>query len=155
MSNLIVKEILISYINNNKKDVRIFGDKFVEKNKDKCKIYYNNKERELVSHIINEETINNNIIKIYLRIYKDIDDVSYMFDSCESLLSFTDISKYINTLLFIDINHMFSGCKSLSSLPDISKWKTNKVSDMSYTFKDCESLSSLPDISNWNIIVNH
>ena len=50
MSNLNVKEILISYINNNKKNVRIFGDKFVEKNKDKCKIYYNNKEREFFTY---------------------------------------------------------------------------------------------------------
>ena len=94
MINLNVKEILISYINNNKKNIRIFGDKFVEKNKDKCKIYYNDKERELDTHIINEEFLSNNKIEIYLRIYQDITDMSYMFDSCESLLSFTEISNY-------------------------------------------------------------
>ena len=53
MNNINIKEFLIVYINENKENLRIFGDKFVEKNKDKCKIYYNYKERELVTYIIN------------------------------------------------------------------------------------------------------
>ena len=150
MSILNIKEFSMTYINN-KKDLRIFGDIFVEKNKDKCKIYYNGKERELVSIINKKELISNNVIKIYLRIYKDITDMSYMFDSCEYLTSFDDISKYTNAILFTNLNCMFKGCKSLNSLPDISKWNTNNVTDMSYIFHGCESLSSIPDISKWNI----
>ena len=52
MKNLNIKEFSMTYIKKNKEDIRIFGDKFVEKNKDKCKIYYNDKERELDTHII-------------------------------------------------------------------------------------------------------
>ena len=50
MSNLNKKEFLITYINK-KDDIRMFGNRFVAKNKDKCIIYYNGKERELVSFI--------------------------------------------------------------------------------------------------------
>ena len=98
----------------------------------------------------NKEIIIYNKIEIYLRIYQDIIDMSYMFDNCESLSSFTDISKNNNTLIFTNLCHMFTGCKLLSSLSDISKWKTNNVTDMSYIFYSCESLSCLPDISKWN-----
>ena len=97
-----VKEINIIYLN--KYILRIFGDKFVENNKDKCKIIYNDKEIEINSYIINKESIKNNNIELRLRIYKDISNISYMFYRCEYL----------------------------KALPDISKLITNKVIDMSY-----------------------
>ena len=50
-----------------------------------------------------------------------------------------------------NMSYMFKGCSSLLSLPDISKWNTNKVTSMSMMFLECTSLSSLPDISKWNI----
>ena len=48
------------------------------------------------------------------------------------------------------MSRMFDSCESLSSLPDISKWNTNNVKGMSEMFYNCVSLSSLPDISKWN-----
>ena len=41
------------------KKIRIFGDLFVENNKDKCKIIYKGKEEEIKSYI-EIENINNN-----------------------------------------------------------------------------------------------
>ena len=49
-----------------------------------------------------------------------------------------------------DMNNIFNSCSSLLSLPNISKWNTNNVTDISYMFNWCSSLSSLPDISKWN-----
>ena len=63
------QEILIKYKNNKEDKIKIFGDTFVKNNKDKCKIYYNDVEQELVSYINNKNN-NNDMIEIILRIYK-------------------------------------------------------------------------------------
>ena len=114
-------EIILRY-KNEKEEIRIFGDKFAENNKNNCKIIYNGKEEEL-KVIIKKENDKKNFVEIKLRIFKDI----------------------------INMSCMFSNCKSLSSLPDISKWNTNNVNNMSEMFSGCSSLSSFPDISKWNI----
>ena len=127
----------------------IFGDTFVENNHDKCKIFYNWKEQKLKSSILIEDSNANDKIEINLIVYKEITNMSYMFENCSSLLSLPDISK-LNTNNVNDISFMFYDCSSLLSLPDISKWNTNKVTNMNYMFAYCSSLSSLPDISKWN-----
>ena len=43
--------------NNNEKEIKIFGEIFVDNNKDKCKIIHNNKEYDLNSKF-NVENIN-------------------------------------------------------------------------------------------------
>ena len=52
-----------------------------------------------------------------------------------------------------DMSYIFDGCSSLLSLPDISKWNTNNITDMSDMFYECSSLISLPDISKWILII--
>ena len=96
--------------------------KFVENNKDKCKIIYDNKEYELKEEL---EIKNKNESILYIK-----------------LLNINNIT---------NIGYMFYGCSSLSSLPDISKWNTNNVTNIGYMFVRCSSLSSLPNISKWNI----
>ena len=136
------------------KDIRIFGDEFVENNKDKCKIIINGNEFELVTHInINKKQLNNNkIFEIKLKGIKQITNASSMFDYVlddeTPLFSLPDISKW-NTLNVTDMSNMFRNCQSLLSLPDISKWNTQNVTDMSNMF-GCILLTSIPDISNWN-----
>ena len=46
-----------------------------------------------------------------------------------------------------NVSYLFFGCTSLVSLPDISKWSTNFINNMSYMFSKCDSLISLPDLS--------
>ena len=149
-------EIIIQYKIDDIKDskeIRIFGDKFVENNKDKCKIIINGNEFDLTSHLdINENQLNNNIFEIKLKGIRNITNMSYMFneyDDSMPLSSLPDISKW-NTSNVIDMKNMFRGCSLLSSLPDISKWNTANVTNMSGMFWGCISLSSLPDISKWN-----
>ena len=58
-------KIKIIYHNKDKeKEIKIFGDKFVENNKDKCKIFYNNKEYDLTAKF-NVENINQLEIELY------------------------------------------------------------------------------------------
>ena len=121
-----LNEMTIIYkIDKNKEKLKIFGDDFVKNNKNNCYLLINGKKIDLCSEInINEEQKENLEIKL------------------------------IETKIITDMNSMFNSCSSLQSLPDISKWDTKNVTDMSYMFKGCSSLQSLPDISIWDINKN-
>jgi len=144
-------EINITYNIKNENDVHIFGKKFVENNKDKCKIVFENKEYELNEYFKIKNYTSNKLkkLQIQLKYLNNVTNMHCIFQNCTSLSSLSDISKWnINNVT--NMKEMFSSCTSLSSLPDISKWNTNNVTDMSYMFSGCSLLSSLPDISKWN-----
>ena len=133
---------------------KIFGEKFVENNKNKCKMIINEKEEELCSYY-NIEKIEKKVLKIKLKGINNINDMSYMFCGCESLLSIIGFDNW-NTYNINDMSYLFYQCSSLVDISDISKWKTNNVKDMSFMFLGCSSLINIPDISKWNIDkVNH
>ena len=118
---------------------RIFGEKFVENNKDKCIMIINDKEY-ILSTDINKAIIKNESFEIKLKEIETITDMSYMFSNCENL---PDISKW-DTFNVKNMSYMFSNCENL---PDISKWDTSNVTNMSYMFYQCKNI---PDISQWN-----
>ena len=99
-------------------------------------------------------TTENNFFDINLSTFtifsSKINNMSYMFYECNSLISLPDISDWI-TENVTDMSNLFYGCNSLMSLPDISKWNTINVKDMSKMFYQCNSLLVIPDISKWNI----
>jgi len=176
-------EITIQYkINNNiiknmfGSDIKIFGQIFVDNNKEKCKIIINEKEEELKSIIKSKDIIRMDILTIKLKGINNITDISYMFEGCNSLIYIFGIKNwntskvvnmshmladcsdnkylpeelsFLNTENVMNLNGIFSNCKNLELLPDISKWKTDKVEDMSNMFYKCSQLKSLPDISKW------
>ena len=121
----------------NKENIKIFGEKFVENNRNICKIIIDNKEYE-ISVKYNIKNYNKNKLEIKLKGINKINDMSDMFANCSSLLSLPDISKWNNNKVN-DMSHMFYGCSSLLSLPDISKWNINNVNNMSDMFADCSS----------------
>jgi len=137
---------------NDKKEIRIFGEKFVENNGDKTKIVIENKEYDLMEYFNINNYIKNKISQLQIKLedINNIRNMSYMFSNCTSLISLPDISE-MNTNYVTDMSYMFRNCSSLSSLPNISKWNTKNVTNMSGMFCDCSSLSSLPDISKWDI----
>ena len=142
-------EIIIKYkIDKIKKEINIFGEKFVNNNKNNYILIYDGNEYEL-SVKLNIKNVGNKTIEVKLKEIKNVTNMESMFSGCSSLLSLTDISKW-NTSNVTNMRSMFLGCSSLSSLPDISKWNTFNVKDMGFMFYDCSSLSSLPDISKWN-----
>ena len=132
------------------KRIKIFGKKFVENNKNKCKIKIKEKIIELNEYYeINENEKKNEYLDILLIGINNVKDMSYMFYNCSSLSSLPDISKW-NTSNVNNMSSMFYNCSSLSSLPDISKWNISNVNNMSYMFSRCSSLLSIPEISKWD-----
>ena len=144
-------EISIDYKINGIKEIKLFGDKFVENNKKKCHINIEGKEYELCSIFNIDENKNNYIkgdtLKIKLKGINNITDMNSIFKDCSSLLS-SDIYKW-NTKNITNMSGIFCNCEHLTYLPDISQWDTRNVTDMSSMFLDCKSLLSLPDISKW------
>ena len=170
-----IDEINIIYKVTNK-EVKLFNESFIKKNKNNCKLIINEKEQELkekynfglfsskkdtlkvilkgITNIINAADMFDNCKSLLALpdIYKwdtsNITNMAWMFSNC-SLLSLPNISKW-NISNVVNTNHMFYGCSLLESLPDISEWDTSNVKDMSHLFRNCKKLSSLPDISKWN-----
>ena len=143
------EDIIVYKIDKNKKETKIFGDSFVEYYKDMCKIecegnIYDLKEYFDTTNLKNQEKLEIKLIGI-----ENIDDMSFMFHNCTSLLYLPDVSKW-DTSKVSDMKYMFYNCSSLAFLPDISKWNTSQVSDMSYMFYNCSTFEYLPDISGWN-----
>ena len=96
--------------------IRIFGDEFVWRNKNKCKIIINNEEKDLCNFIDTTNILlNNNILEITL----------------------------IKTKNIINISHMFDNCNLLKTISDFSEWGTKNVTDISYLFYGCENLINL------------
>ena len=130
-----------------KYEIKLFGEKFIENNKNNCKIIIDNKDQDLIEYLkINK---NEKILKIKLKEIKTITNMSYMLSYCNSLTSLPDISNW-NTSNVTNMSYMFYYCSSLKSLPDISKWNTNNVTNMNTMFQECNQLISIPDISKWN-----
>ena len=144
-------EIEIIYDVKGQNEIRIFGNTFVNNNKDICKIVFGNNEYNLVEHFKIKDYTNENLTELHikLRYIKNITDISCMFKYCKSLISIIDLYK-LNLEEISSTSNMFFECSSLISLSDISIWNTDNIKDMSYMFHKCSSLTSLPDISKWN-----
>ena len=133
----------------NKNQIKIFGKKFVENNKNNCYLLVNGKQNELSQYLILNEDSKSDFLHIKLIEKETITNMSDMFYNCTSLNTLPDISEW-DTKNVNNMSYMFSGCRELISLLDISKWNTENVTTMSYMFSNCISLKTLPDISKWN-----
>ena len=123
-----------------------------------------NKSQQININIIDETSLNN------------LENVAYMLDSCENLISCTLPNMSMSKVR--DMSYMFYGCELLPTLNsniadwdvsnverimymfyccecltelNLSKWKiSNKVTNMAYMFYECKKLQSL-DLSNWDV----
>ena len=88
MSEKDISEINIIYDIKKENKIRIFGSKFVENNRNKCKMIIDNKEYEIIEKYNNKNYKNNNSkLKITLKGIDKVTNMSYMFYECSSLLS--------------------------------------------------------------------
>ena len=143
-------DITIVYnINKGEDKVKIFGSNFVKNNINNCKIIYQNREYELKEYF-EDFSKSDSKLQIKLTEINNIQDTSYMFYECTSLISLPDIEKW-NTEFITSMRCMFFGCSSIVSLPGISKFNMEYVENMSWMFSGCTSLTNLPDISKWKI----
>ena len=100
-----------------KENIKLFDEYFIKNNKDKCFLLINNKIHELYGEYkFNKKEKN---IKIKLIEESNIENMSFMFYNCKSLLS-VDMSKWnINKVKNLDC--IFLGCSSLYILSDYIK----------------------------------
>ena len=144
-------EITIIYNIENKEEIKIFDDTFINNNKSKCNLIIDGQKKELCSRLkINQNQNKENLLIIKLQGIQNVINMSKMFSNCLSLISLPDISSW-NTNNVTDMSGLFFST-SLKSTPDISGWNTSNVTNMSYMFGNCSTLKSLPDISSWNTI---
>ena len=145
-------KITIKYksIDHNKTKIKIFGEKFVEKNKKYYNIIINGKQKELQTYLNFTDIKYKKEFKIQLFDTNGKNkNLSFMFCDCSSLLLLKIKNKW-NIDNVIDMRRMFYGCESLEELPDISNWNTKNVNNMSGLFYGCKALKGLPDISKWD-----
>jgi len=157
---------------NNKNKIKILGKEFIDKNKDKGSIIYNNYEFELKEYFdIDINDNNKNTIKFILCLGKNINDISYLFNQCYLLITieYYNINYEIEknkkskkrTLENDSFNFYESYSESLSEISEKSNTYENEnkntisssfseLIDISFMFYGCNSLISIPDISKWN-----
>ena len=87
-----VDEIKIIYKIKEDKKIRIFGDEFVENNKQNCKIKIHNKIKELTAFYIIDESNENDKLIIQLIGIKKIKNMSYIF---------TNVNHYYHCQIFL------------------------------------------------------
>ena len=143
MSEEDISEINIIYKINKRKTIKkisvnIFGKKFVENNKNICKMIIDNNEYK-ISTKYEVKNYNSNKLKIILKGINNITDMSYMFYDCSCLSSLPDISIW-DTSDVNNMSYMFYNCSFLRSFSDISKWDTSNVTNMSHMFYNCSFL---------------
>ena len=143
-------EMTINYSIGDYEYIRIFSKKFVENNKNNCKIIVNGKDEIDLCEYIDKNNLKskNKTLEIKLIEKKTITDMSYMFLDCRRLTFIENLNW--NTIKVNDMSYMFSSCLNLQFLPDISNWNTSNVTNMKGMFELCISLSSIPDISQWD-----
>ena len=145
-----MEDIVLEYNIKYKSQVKIFGDKFIEKNKNNCKIIINKKTEDIRDlYRVTLDDKKSDFLSIRLILNNKITDISYLFYNCSSLSSILGIEKWTFSNI-TEMNCIFFNCSSLLSLPDISKWDTSNIKKMDSIFYNCSSLLSLPDISKWN-----
>ena len=129
----------------------LFGETFVEKNRNNCKIIINEKEYEIKRAInvkeFREYGINKDD-KILGAILKggNIEYMSFMFLDCTSLIE-VDLSLF-NSQNIKNVYGMFSNCRNLAKV-NFSSFNTKNVVNMGSMFYSCRSLTKL-DLSSFD-----
>ena len=155
------KYIMFYEIQENNDFIRILGEEFVRKNKNKGKIIYKNKKYYLRGLFKLKNVIEGNL-KILIALSKDCYNKSFMFKDCLSLIQIKfkdnfynreDISFKEKNKLLMELNHS-EETENIRSIDnnienDFFKWNT-KISSMNEIFSNCSSLLSIPDISGWD-----
>ena len=147
---------------------RILGRKYIKKNKNKCRIIYQNKKYKLRDYFEElEKNYNpeiNDIIKLKIILYTDTLDMSQMFYGCYHLTSISECH-IDNSDLFLlketkvkDLINSYNINDNDKNIDTNQKWNNFsfyrkpiiKPCNMPYMFAGCISLISMPDISKWD-----
>ena len=142
-----------------KEEIQIFGEEFVEKNRNKCSLIYKDKEFPFqkyffVKDIDNEDKCNKKI-EILLLEYEDITDRSFMFTDCyllEELISFKDYYEELKELSENIENYLededikekiYSNCGFFEKKAEF--YDSNNTSDINSLFESLSTISIKDD----------
>ena len=146
---------IIYRINKNAKIIKIFGETFVNNNKNICSIFYNS-ERYNLTEYISVEKYESELLEIKLVGIKEVKNMEGLFENCTSLISLPDISEW-KTDNVINMRCLFYGCISLYSPKDYNINKMpNEVDDLlesskkSNNNKKNDSFGNYPQIKGKN-----
>ena len=114
--NLIEKKepIIIEYINDGTKKIKLFSKIFVKNNKKNCSVEIEGKRLELIEDY--EFKTKEKKVRVKWNT-NNVSDVSYLFYGYKYLLSLPDISQW-NTNKVKNMKALFYNCKSLTNIPD-------------------------------------
>ena len=146
--------MIMIYIYQKNKSIKLFSDKFVNRYKKNCYLIYNDKVFPLIQHFqvsdISIEDKNRGEIKIILKGINFVDKMDYMFSRCDNLKKViatgTDMSNVTN------MEAMFEWCKNLEEISNMAKWNLEKVTTLKGLFYKCVNLKKIPGINKWNPI---
>ena len=134
--------------------IKLFDKKFVENNKDKCKIIYNDKEYQLTEFFDEKEKIEyfDEEFKIKIKGINNILDMSYMFNECIHLWKILDNPKEKNTQVIFEAKDDFLGYNDQSLRLDDTQINIDEEKNSIYKGNNTLS-SSISSITKDNISV--
>ena len=125
----------------------IFGETFIENNKNNIELLINGKkEGKLTNRYKLKEGIN--IITIIIK--NKITNIEYMFYDCKSLKNITEL-EYLDTKDIKNFSYIFFGCASLPDIKPLQKWNVSNGNDFNHMFSGCSILSDIKPLQNWNV----
>ena len=124
----------------------IFGEKFVENNKNKIELIINGQKNELLQKYKLKKGENN----IQIIIKNKINDLEGMFKHCNTLKKIEGL-KNLDTEEIKNFSYMFYECSSLSDINGLENWNVSNGINFSYMFYKCSSLKDINGLENWNV----
>ena len=146
MLNEYKNEINLKYYVNNKSMCKIFGDNFINHNKNNIELKINGKNNPLVREY--ELKSGENVITLLIK--NQLTYLNSMFSDCKNLKDISEL-KYLNVNEVNDFSYIFFGCSSLSDIKPLQFWNVSKAYDFSGMFYECSSLSDINPLQNWNV----
>lgn len=139
-------EINLIYFTEEEDLYNIFGNRFVNNNKNNISLIINGKESNLVeeSFLIKGEN------KIELIIKNKITNLEYMFYKCCTLTNIEGL-KNLNTKDIKNFSFMFYGCSSLLDINGLQNWDVSKANNLESMFNGCSLLLNLNKLQNWEV----
>ena len=139
-------KINIIYETKKEGNYNIFGDKFVEINKNNIILNINGDKIDLMNRYKLKE--GRNTIKMIIK--NKIRNLEEMFYNCNKLKNINDL-KYLNTEDCISLEKMFYGCTLLSDIQPLKNWNISNVINFKSMFFGCSSLTNYQILKKWNI----
>ena len=139
-------EISLIYYAEKKSICNIFGNYFVNNNKDNIELIINGKNSKIVDKYELRE--GDNIITLLIK--NQLTNVSYMFYDCNNIKDIKDL-KYLYVNEIKDFKYMFSGCSSLTNIKPLRKWNISNGKSFEGMFCGCSSLTNIKPLENWNV----